>query len=352
MKNFSTIFLGLAVAGSAFSQTRVNPTVNPDLQVSQRAISLESSSARATGDTILYIPFPNFIITQDADTVNFRFVTEDADNLPTNNAGFTPDFELVFSDDSTENLAGNPTADNFYQPWETYGVDSAFFLRGTSWFNPPGQANNWIMFGPIRYPAGGAQFQWRHRTNPAYRDGYKVWVVNNVLNPLALSYTDFDQSGVLIYSRSDSYPSTTYITDTTWQSVSAQIYGVSPATEFWIAFQHDANDMDVLYLDELLVTEALNVGTAENKTNSIGVISPNPASSFVTMPYSIQTGSNEVRFEIIDAQGRIVETLIEGARQAGAYARNLSVENLADGFYSVRMTTAQGTSVQRFAVIR
>jgi hypothetical protein len=69
------------------------------------------------------------------------------------------DFALYQSTNAVLNQGGFPTADNFYFPWENPSSgDTAYFLGGTSWFNPPGTSNNWGYVWTSNYTNGKRYF--------------------------------------------------------------------------------------------------------------------------------------------------------------------------------------------------
>src|ERR1043165_4237517 len=155
-KSYTMIIAALAVVFTANAQNRgaVGPT---SVHQSNTAVYQSSVSTRATGDTLFYCPLPSYSV-NSTDAPSFQLVSEDIDMLNTNNPGVPMDFGVVYSTDSTL-IGGVPSQDNFYHPWETpapAGNDPAFFWWATSWFSPVGVADNWLMFGPITVPAGGA----------------------------------------------------------------------------------------------------------------------------------------------------------------------------------------------------
>ena len=178
------------------------------------------------------------------------------DGLSPQNTGAPADFSVYFSVETGPYGLGcatcsTPHGANFYHPWETPGVDSAFFWDANSWFNPIGQADNWLMFGPITIPAGGATLKWFDRT-ARYRDGYQV-LVSSTFSPV-LDFGDF--TGAAIFTETDdAAPSATYAIDTTWELKSVAIPASFNGMQIAFAFHHNAYDMDQLWLDEIHITE-------------------------------------------------------------------------------------------------
>jgi len=257
---------------------------------------------------------------------------------------------LYYSTDNT--MYGSSTAQsNYYHPWEnpilSGGTDSTFFWHATSWFSPAGQADNWFSFGPITLPAG-ATLSWTDRTNPAYRDGYKVYMASSI-GGTTPSFTDF--TGAPLYTKTDSYPSVTYTTDTTWVMRSVGVPASMAAMPLYVAFQHTANDMDVLYLDEFLVVESAS--GVEEFTNGAHLFqnSPNPASSFTNIEYQLEKNSTVV-LNVYDVTGKMVSTRNMGEQSAGKYGVPYSTADLTGGvyFYSLVVNGVPTTSMKMVVV--
>lgn len=66
---------------------------------------------------------------------------------------------------------------------------------------------------------------------------------------------------------------------------------------------------------------------------------PNPASSTVSIPYSLAEASGQTLLRIYDAQGTLVGTYDEGAKADGDYTVQVNVSGLAPGTYLYHLTT-------------
>jgi hypothetical protein len=317
-KNYFTALAVILCSTLAIGQVRQSGKVTSMVK-SQKNITVNGfSTDRAVGDTAMYFPLPGVFLLNPDDQTNFGLWTEDGDALTTNNTGAPIDFALYGDDNRDTNALGLPTNDNFYHPWEdSIGFDTAFFLGATSWFNPPGISNNWAMFGPVTIPAAGSILSWYDRTNPSYRDGYKVWVVSAIAGTEP-TISDFENGfgiGTVIYQRADGpQPSVgdspTAATDTTWVLKSAPVWGVTAGTQVYFGFQHKANDMDFLYLDEFVLTEADNAGVNEANISNVTMAQnqPNPFNTQTTIQYTLNTSAN-VNFTVTDIAGRIVKVI-------------------------------------------
>jgi uncharacterized lipoprotein YddW (UPF0748 family) len=87
--------------------------------------------------------------------------------------------------------------------------------------------------------------------------------------------------------------------------------------------------------------------TGETSLRTNFQVTPNPVSSQMQIRYELETGS-QVKFEIVDAAGRILKTLSPGIQPAGRYVLPVQASTLAKGVYFCRMTTICGdrTSIQ------
>ncbi|MBL4594405.1 MAG: hypothetical protein JKX68_11410 [Flavobacteriales bacterium] len=134
---------------------------------------------KATGDSLFYFDSDGFYLTDAADITDFVYTNEDIDGLNPNNAGAPLDFAFYYNDDAAETPYTTAGGD-FFPHDLTPGTDSAFFIGATSWFNPGGTANNWFNMGPVTIPNNttGNTFTWWDKHNPAWTDGYDVYIVN------------------------------------------------------------------------------------------------------------------------------------------------------------------------------
>lgn len=346
MKKLYTLILASGFAMSAMAQApRVAPTSNGSIQKFNGSLVKQTSVSRSS-DTLVYIPFPSiFITTNDND---FDVKSEDLDFLTPYNNGAPMAWGLFYSTDATVNGNGQPTADNFYFPWEDPSTDSAFFIGATSWFNPPGTANNWFILGPITLGQNNV-VKWYDRTNPAYRDGYKVHVI--LASNASPTVTGLDFTTPAIFTKTDAFPSPTYATDTTWQPRTANIPSIFNGQRVYVAFNHNANDMDVLYLDELVIAAS---PSSVNNVKSEGVklnAFPNPASNVVTFSYALASESN-VTINITDITGKVVASINEGTKVTGSYTTQFNTAALAAGTYFYSVVTNNGTVTKKLVVTK
>lgn len=331
MKKLYTLIAAVAVVLSANAQSKGGASLSTADHQSNATLNVVpfSNINRAPGDSLMYMQLPStFVNTTDSPT--FTIVTEDIDMLTTYNAGYAMDFGLYYSTDSST-TAGDPLQYNFYHPWETpapAGTDTAFFWSATSWFNPAGIADNWLEFGPITIPAGGATLSWYDRTN-RWRDGYEVLVTDTYSSPL--SFADF--TGTAIFTETDdAMPSATWAIDTTWEYKSVVIPASFNGMQVAIAFHHNANDMDVLRLDEIVITEnAVGISEFVNGAKLLQNM-PNPTSANTVITYELAKNA-AISFNVYDVTGKLVASQMLGEQASGVHNYTFSTENLAAGVY-------------------
>ncbi|MCX6295293.1 MAG: T9SS type A sorting domain-containing protein [Bacteroidetes bacterium] len=365
MKKIYTVIAAVALVLSANAQERGSMSSSSSFSprhstVSPKVIAVPVTGSRAVGDTLMYMPLSSTYVYNPADVAGFTIVTEDNDGLTTNNAGFAMDFGVYYSTDSSIygmscSTCSTPHGANFYHPWETQATaghvgtyDSTFFWQATSWFVPAGQADNWLEFGPITIPAGGATLKWFDRFN-RYRDGYEVLVSNAFSSPLSFS----DYTAPAIYTLADDpYPSATWNTDTTWLLKSANVPVAYNGQQVTFAFHHNANDQDVLRLDEIFVIEAA-LGVSEF-TNGVKLSQnmPNPTNGVSGISYELEKNAS-IALNIFDVTGKIVYSQNVGEQGAGVHTIKFNVENLSAGVYYYSLNVGNTvSSAMKMVVIK
>jgi hypothetical protein len=349
MKKIYTLIAAVAVVVSANAQTKGSSAASSSVHKYSGSLREMTGSSRAAGDTLMYMQLPGYTI-NPTDAAAFTIVTEDNDMLNPNNAGYAMDFGLYYSTDSTL-IGGAPSQDNFYHPWETpapAGTDTTFFWSATSWFSPAGIADNWLEFGPITIPAGGATLKYYDRTN-RWKDGYEVLVSNTPSTPL--SFGDFVTPAIYTIA-DDGLPSATWAVDTTWELHTVDLPAIYNGQAVSIAFHHNANDMDVLRFDEIVVVEkALGVSEFVNGAK-LFQNSPNPTSANTTFTYELEKNAM-ISFNVFDVTGKVVASQSIGEQAAGIHNIVFSTENLAAGIYHYSLNVDNAsTSAMKMVVIK
>ncbi len=84
---------------------------------------------------------------------------------------------------------------------------------------------------------------------------------------------------------------------------------------------------------------------------TLGRSTPNPVRHQAEISYSLAR-AGQVSIELFDNEGRLVRTLEQGNRDAGAHHINVSVDDLPSGVYIYRMTSAEGSVSQTMTVVK
>jgi hypothetical protein len=317
MKKFTLFSMFLALGTMLMAQV---PTKTGNIFTASQAGKPTIETTKAVGDTLMFFDGGGFSV-NPTDEANFGYVNESIDGLATANQ-MCDEWCFYYSTDLTE----------YGHPWD---VDSAYFMRSTSWFSPAGQADNWFAFGPITVPATGAIVSWYVRCNPGYKDGYKVSASTTGMS----NYTDFQS---YIYSRSDEYPSTTEATDTIWQLVSTVVPASLAGQSAYFAFHHDATDMDVLWIDDIAVIEANNIGIADVAKNEFKMF-PNPASNVLNIRSTVAIN----KITIVNVIGQdVLRTTPQTAQTS------MDISNLENGVYFVTIEAAGEKTIKKLTIKR
>ncbi len=333
MKKIYALLLFCLISTVIFAQSKTGQ--NQNFTPNHKAIGISTSTDKAIGDTLMYFNGNGFYV-NPTDQTAFDYLNEDMDGLTAYNAGsgWTSKWQFWYSLDATE-----------FQPND---IDTAFYMSSTSWFNPAGQSDDWFSFGPITVPAAtGLHLAWNVKNNPAYRDGYKVWVSTTGMS----NYTDF--IGTPIYSRTDANPSPTEATDTIWNTVGVDIPSSYNGSLVYVGFQHIANDMDVLWLDEITLVEKL-VPIGMNDAEGIISVSnnfPNPVKDITTFSYQVNKNVN-VNVDLYDLSGRLVMSLPQGNQTSGVHNVKINAENLPNGSYFFTVTAGENKTTKKMVVVK
>ena len=322
MKKIYVSFAALVITTSVIAQNK-NEVANQFNSYNGTIIESNNSSNKAAGDTLFWLPAPIYYV-NPTDASGFTITTEDVDGLTLNSVltsnGFTAtSFGLFYS----------------LQPSDIFpsqgDVDTGFFWGATSWFTSPAQASNWLIFGPLTIPAGGADISWMHRMQDAnFRDGYKV-LVNNVGD----SYLDF--SDPAIFTVADNAPTTTG--DTVWTNKSVTLPATYSGQQVYFAFHHDANDMFILWLDDIRVTEGNNPTASLEENSYITLLSayPNPFRVTTNIAFELKNTS-EVILQMFDLSGKMVMQRNVGIMSSGLNRIEVDGTSLPSGVYYYTLT--------------
>ena len=90
-------------------------------------------------------------------------------------------------------------------------------------------------------------------------------------------------------------------------------------------------------------------GFAESFTNEIQLIFPNPCNAITCIPVQIEQ-SGTIHIRLLDASGRLIQTIFQGNKNAGENKFFFDAKSLDEGMYFIEMKTSQGVSTAKVAV--
>ena len=244
------------------------------------------------------------------------------------------DFEMIFADyDSLAPASNNPVPNsewNFYYNVLSEG-DTLNWVEATSWFEPSGQANDWITFGPLTVPESGAMFSWRAYHNPVFRNGYKVKISTTGISP-----EDFTTEPLYVVEDLMDQSSENIDTNRQFQDPpkSFTLPDSVAGHQVYIAIHHNSADMDVLHLSDFVLkshTTSIPEALAFNKLKAY----PNPTSDGFSLQFELAS-ANELVFELSALSGKVIRhERIEG--KAGMNRFYTNVSGLSPGLYFYRL---------------
>ena len=332
MKKIYTLVAAFAVVLSANAQTKSNTAVSFPVG---HVPTINHSSDRAAGDTVMYFDGNNFY---GALPGTFNFALADVDGL-THAGALTG--------------AGWPATGSFLSTYDVIAPgDTNFFLIATSYFTPLAAADNWFTFGPVTIPAAGATLHWKHNMpDEDYRDGYEVLTSLSGLADIA-DFTD-----PAIYTVADMDPSTLGDTVNTPNSVFVERNVLLDAglsgQDVYFAIRHNANDMFLLEIDDVYITEGAVTGVNEFVNGAkFSQNAPNPFGTVTTINYELQNAA-KVTLNVYDVTGKKVIEQNQGDLTSGKHSVKVNAENLAAGVYYYSLKVNENvTSSMKMVVVK
>jgi hypothetical protein len=121
--------------------------------------------------------------------------------------------------------------------------------------------------------------------------------------------------------------------DADWRNETVDLSGITDNDDVIIRFEFKSGYGNNVWIDNVKLAGATGI----DENNELGVsIYPNPATDMI----SITTSENIQRVEIFNMQGQLVKA------ESGA-VNNISVKDLANGLYTLKLTTDNGTSIHK-----
>lgn len=334
MKKIYLLLSAALIASVGFAQYKVGngPAVHQTKNLTPKVH--QASNNKAFGDSLIYFDSEGFYLTDPADVADFAMSNQDYDGYTNyGNSGWpTPSgdaFQFSFiNTDPAQTPYTSPGGD-----WFPNDNDTAWYIAATSWYTTVLTANNWWNFGPISIPAGttGNTFSWFDKSNPAWTDSYKLYLVDMSAlgDPTAPDgMTDVIGNGLSPVFTHVAYPGSGQpASDTSWtlQSVNVDAFAGS---RLFIFFNHQMTDGDVLYLDEMFVTEGT---TGIEELNSLAFnVFPNPSTGEFNINLNA-THSANVNLSVKNVVGQTV--INKTIAVNGKSKETISLANYSKGIY-------------------
>lgn len=132
------------------------------------------------------------------------------------------------------------------QPWVWHYVESEdnHVMASTSWYEPAGKSNDWMVLPPLNVEDADLVLAWRAKSNhKSLRDGYSVYISEKGNTP-----QDFDTSNPVFRTEAE---------DNNWVTHQVSLNEYEGKT-IWIAFVNDSEDCAVLWIDGIAATTPQN----------------------------------------------------------------------------------------------
>ncbi|MFN5324638.1 MAG: choice-of-anchor J domain-containing protein [Bacteroidota bacterium] len=311
------------------------------------ALSISGSMYAQQIDTLLYESF-------DVDnTANYLAINSGNDQTWVN-----------LDADGIADFNGRPQ-EWFWAPGGFADVDSSDgCLYSSSWLENFAPGNrNWLMTPPITVTNANFSLSWKSapRQTPLYIDGYSVLI--STTDNIETSFTDVAfQAGQYLTGAGNAYSGYTFSPgfvhgeDGTYIQIDPAAldrnigvqrpFTVSLAQyvgqTIYIAFLHDADDDNLISLDDILVSST-STGISEIAPEVGLSVFPNPASDKIELSYLLEK-TGQVYAEIFDVKGAKVMDISRGFQIAGNQKLAINVSSLESGLYNV-VLNASGKSI-------
>jgi hypothetical protein len=317
MKKIYTITASvLALATVATAQNaRVTTSLTPSKSASIVAASTANAKVTAAGDTILFLTIEK--------------------PLKVKPTAVNPGFGLISAtlNKSALNTQAGITTPGFgiFYVLRAPGDTNKFFLA-SSYYATPAMANNYLGFGALTIPAAGATFNWKHTYNDkSFRDGYVVYA-STVKPDSANGYAASTRTKLVTILDNDTTTANSTVADTSsnlkkWYQKSVVMPNAFKGMPTYIFVNHNANDMNLLALDEFLVKEIGTVGINALATTT-STLFPNPAANYVTLG-NVTVGEVVTVYNML---GSIVLT-----DKVATTNHTLNIADLNNGTYVIRV---------------
>ncbi len=348
MKKNLLLILSLFIVANVFAQKALQ-TMAPKVQ---KKLVDNLNFRMAEGDTVLYWDCSNTLYIPEENSDDFSLMREEFDeqvpaaytDLSDEDAALLTQFYWDYENvnGTSDPIIPNGTLEVDWDANTDPNVpDTAWHFAAWSWFtNPAVPADNWIGWGPIRIPEGGAEFKFHHRSRESYIDGFDVYFTTGGMEP----YNDVDPGVTdIAYSR-ESYTSNDpkfSASDTIWTERTVSMNDFA-GENVYITFHHNALDMEVLRIDNFLILETDNMSMDENELNDISIF-PNPSNGVFTVS-SLEVA--EYKIEVINVLGELISTSLVH----GMLNEKFNMSDFTSGLYFVKVSNGVKENTQRIII--
>lgn len=194
-------------------------------------------------------------------------------------------------------------------------------VSSTSFYNPAGQANKWLITPQVTLGAFGNYLSFKAKSfDPSYPDRYKILISTGNL------ITDFVDTISLVINE------TPY-----WLDREFLLPGSFNGQAIFIAFVNTTNDGHSLYLDDIKIRKEDPLSVSQEEI-AVVKISPNPTNHYLNIA-SDQTVSS---YQIVSTDGKIVQ------KAEQEIVQQVDVSLLQEGVYFIRLNVNNQWTTQKF----
>ncbi len=162
--------------------------------------------------------------------------------------GVMPANMTIIDNDASPAAAGIPAYDLWIPVGSTIAVGTDTVAAVTSWLNPVGASDDWLITPLVTGLASNANLLWNAvARDAAYRDGYEVWVTSTIAGTTPV-VTDFTTNGTMVFSvaEEDSVITNHIVSLTAFANQSV-----------YVAFRNNSNNQFILEVDDIVVENTI-----------------------------------------------------------------------------------------------
>jgi hypothetical protein len=290
-----------------------------------------------------------------------------------------------WDEDGINDASGSSRPGEWFWSYPISNADSATYsscFASNSWTNDAlNPVANWLISNSIQITDGAsAMASWMSapRQTPYYCDGYVV-LVSTTTNDLT-EFTDTlfvaaeyvsgavtgggdysnyvfsagtvhgqDGSFIEFTNSGDNNPADTTAEDSARYNGLLQTFSASLAAydnmKIYIAWKHNSHDDNIIFLDNLLVTENTDpTFSVETLPDFAGQVYPNPATDFVNVKFDLDKYHNS-QVQLINSSGQVIYSSMLTTSNS-----RIDLQNVATGVYFVKIMADEGSVVKKLVV--